>query len=216
MATERTIVPVANDADANVAVIVTGRRHPYRHPTLVIRVSSSVLEASPGSFKDCLLRTGFSTSREFEEHTAKGSSKLFELLLDHDSPDGIMRLCAALHKRRDLIPCGDGTSARDRWAVTSEFADTVDKYNCFSDDVKHAAKLSLQDVSMGGTDWSAEYWLRWAAQFESTDCFSQLTDIVVKYRSKDQVDYIRRAFPDSNDRLHGIDSKLVRFLRPEL
>lgn len=209
MSAGRAVITVADQPD--IALIVKDPIESYDSQTLEILVSSTVLRSSPRGFRN-LLRTGFKEAEEFEAHKAKGNSKLYELSLEHDQADGIIRLCAALHQKYDLIPCANSTGREEHFAVVLGFAEVIEKYQCFSAEVKHAAKLSLQDFVRSDGECPAELWLRAAYEMKDTESFSQLTDIIVKYRDPEMVG-LQSAFLPQDD-LHSIEGKSTHLTEP--
>jgi hypothetical protein len=184
-----------NIAQASDLVVVVGG-------VLRLRVSSAVLKKV--SYFRNLLVPPSGEGTKFEKHKAKNKSILYELKFDRDEPIGMKLLCDALHGRHRFIP-----RHFDPETVLS-FARMVDKCRC-TKEVKDAAGLALESLTMEHINTQPLVWLRAAFLFDHAECFSVYTDYISKYVQTETTEMLQDL--RTSDRLHGLHGEISAYYR---
>ena len=165
----------------------------------VLRLRVSSAEVKKAFYFRQLLVPPFAEGTKFEKHKAKNTPTLYELKLDHDEPIGMKLLCDALHGQDRFIP-----DHFDPETVLS-FARMADKGLC-TEEVRDAATLALESLTMEHIDTQPFVWLEAAFLFNHVEYFSIYTDYISKYVHPETAERLEGLSTDH--RLHGLFGEL--------
>ena len=169
-------------------------------------VSSETLCAASPVFRK-MLGPDFAEGDKFRKHKSSSSAP-FDLLHPHDEPVGMLLLCAALHKRDDLLP--DIIYNRTCPRQLLEFATMVDKYDCASQVKDIAGKWlvlwsNIDVATTAGMDYFVTAAIA-AYKLDHAEAFAGITSNLLKQNTKKNLCFLGK--PDAMPELYSMQVRL--------